>query len=80
MNDTDMPRHMQFVSLEDIYKELDKNFKFEKSDYNTGGPSNYYISKKLDIQSWLLLLLYQIIFVIAAIECEYLALENYICV
>ena len=50
MNDTDMPRHMQFVSLEDIYRELDKNFKFEKSDYNTGGPSNYYMSKKLDIK------------------------------
>ena len=50
MNDTDMPRHMQFVSLEDIYNELDKNFKFEKSDYNTGGPSNYYVSKKLDIK------------------------------
>ena len=50
MNDTDMPRHMQFVSLEDIYKELNKNFKFEKSDYNTGGPSNYYVSKKLDIK------------------------------
>ena len=50
MNDTDMPRHMQFVSLEDIYKELYKNFKFEKSDYNTGGPSNYYVSKKLDIK------------------------------
>ena len=50
MNDTDMPRHMQFVSLEDIYKKLNKNFKFEKSDYNTGGPSNYYMSKKLDIK------------------------------
>ena len=50
MNDTDMPRHMQFVSLENVYKELDKNFKFENSDYNTGGPSNYYISKKLDIK------------------------------
>ena len=31
MNDTDMPRHMQFVNLEDIYKKLHKNFKFEKS-------------------------------------------------
>lgn len=50
MNDTDMPRHMQFVSLEDVYKELNKNFKFKKSDYNTGGPSNYYVSKKLDIK------------------------------
>jgi len=50
MNDTDMPRHMQFVSLEDIYKKLNKNFKFEKSNYNTGGPSNYYVSKKLDIK------------------------------
>ena len=44
MNDTDMPRHMQFVSLENVYKELDKKFKFENSDYNTGGPSNYYVS------------------------------------
>ena len=50
MNDTDMPRHMQFVSLEDIYKKLHKNFNFEKSDYDTGGPSNYYMSKKLDIK------------------------------
>ena len=50
MNDTDMPRHMQFVSLEDVYKKLHQNFKFEKSDYNTGGPSNYYVSKKLDIK------------------------------
>ena len=31
-------------------RELHKNFKFEKSDYNTGGPSNYYMSKKLDIK------------------------------
>ena len=50
MNDTDMPRHMQFVSLENVYKELDKKFKFENSDYNTGGPSNYYVSKKLNIK------------------------------
>ena len=50
MSDTDMPRHMQFVSLEDVYKELNKNFKFEKSNLNTGGPSNYYVSKKLNIK------------------------------
>ena len=50
MNDTDMPRHMQFVSLEDIHKVLHKKFKFEKSNYNTGGPSNYYVSQKLDIK------------------------------
>ena len=25
-------------------------YKFEKSNYNTGGPSNYYVSKKLDIK------------------------------
>ena len=79
MNDTDMPRHMQFVSLEDIYKELHKNFKFEKSDYNTGGPSNYYVSKKLDIKVGFITPLSNN-FVIAAIESGYLALENYICV
>ena len=50
MSDTDMPRHMQFVSLEKIYKELNNLYDFIKSDYKTSGPSNYYISKKLDIK------------------------------
>ena len=50
MSDTDMPRHMQFVSLDKIFKELNNSFNFNKSDYKTGGPSNYFISKKLDIK------------------------------
>ena len=41
MSDTDMPRHMQFVSLDKIYEELDSIYKFNQSDYRTGGPSNY---------------------------------------
>ena len=50
MSDTDMPRHMQFVSLDKIFKELNNSFNFNKSDYKTGGPSNYYVSEKLDIR------------------------------
>jgi len=50
MSDTDMPRHMQFVSLDKIFKDLNKKFNFNKSDYRTGGPSNYYTSKKLNIK------------------------------
>ena len=50
MSDTDMPRHMQFVSLDNVFKELNDTFDFEQSDYKTGGPSNYYVSQKLDIK------------------------------
>ncbi len=50
MSDTDMPRHMQFVSLDKIYNELNNIYKFNKSDYITSGPSNYYTSNKLNIK------------------------------
>ena len=50
MSDTDLPRHMQFVSLDKIFKELNNTFKFNQSNYKTGGPSNYYVSEKLDIK------------------------------
>ena len=50
MSDTDMPRHMQFVSLDKIFTELNDTFNFNKSDYKTGGPSNYYTSEKLNIK------------------------------
>ena len=50
MSDTDMPRHMQFVSLDKIFKDLNHSFNFNQSDYKTGGPSNYYTSSKLDIK------------------------------
>ena len=50
MSDTDMPRHMQFVSLDKVFKELNNTFDFEQSDYKTSGPSNYYVSQKLDIK------------------------------
>ena len=45
-----MPRHMQFVSLDKIYDELDSIYKFNKSDYRTSGPSTYFTSKKLNIK------------------------------
>ena len=50
MSDTDLPRHMQFVSLDKIFKELNNTYNFNQSDYKTGGPSNYYVSEKLDIK------------------------------
>ena len=50
MSDTDMPRHMQFVSLDNLFKDLDTIYSFDKSYYKTGGPSNYYISKYLNIK------------------------------
>ena len=50
MSDTDMPRHMQFVSLDKIFKDLDKTYNFIKSNYKTGGPSNYYTTDKLKIK------------------------------
>ena len=50
MSDTDMPRHMQFVSLDKIYSELNNIYNFNKSNYKTGGPSNYYNSDKLNIK------------------------------
>ena len=46
MSDTDMPRHMQFVSLDKVFKDLN----FNQSEYKTGGPSKYYTSSKLDIK------------------------------
>ncbi|MDC0057734.1 GTP 3',8-cyclase MoaA [Pelagibacteraceae bacterium] len=50
MSDTNMPRHMQFVSLDNIFKGLDNIYNFEKSDHKTGGPSMYYKSKHLNIK------------------------------
>ena len=50
MSDTDIPRYMQFVSLDKIFKELNNLYNFDKSNYRTSGPSNYYTSEKLNIK------------------------------
>tara|TARA_B100001029_G_scaffold174883_1_gene175555 strand:- start:62 stop:967 length:906 start_codon:yes stop_codon:yes gene_type:complete len=50
MSDTEMPRHMQFVSLDNTFKELNDTYSFKQSNYKTGGPSNYYTSEKLKIK------------------------------
>ena len=50
MSDTDIPRYMQFVSLDKKFKELNNVYSFNKSDYRTSGPSNYFISEKLNIK------------------------------
>ena len=48
MNETNMPRHLQFLSLNEVFKKLNKVFELYKIEKNTGGPSRYYNSKKLN--------------------------------
>ncbi len=50
MDDTDMPRNMQFVSLDKIYKKLNKFYNFKESEHKTGGPAKYYIGHNLNIK------------------------------
>ena len=45
MEETDTSRHLQFISLDKIYKELDEKFNFQKTDHKTGGPAIYYSGK-----------------------------------
>ena len=47
MNETSLPRHLQFVPLNDVFDKLNKKFDFFKIEKNTGGPSQYYNSKQL---------------------------------
>tara|TARA_Y100001970_G_scaffold128175_1_gene158273 strand:- start:24154 stop:25059 length:906 start_codon:yes stop_codon:yes gene_type:complete len=49
MNETDSHRYLQFIPLDNLYENLNKKFNFFKIDKNTGGPSKYYKSEKLDI-------------------------------
>ena len=49
MEETDTSRHLQFVPLDKIYKNLDKKFNFMITDKNTGGPAVYYKSHILSI-------------------------------
>ena len=50
MEETDTSRHLQFVPLDKIYKNLNKIFYFKKTEKNTGGPAIYYSSQKLSIK------------------------------
>ena len=47
MEETDVSREYQFVSLTETYNKLDNKYNFIKSDHNTGGPARYFTSKKL---------------------------------
>ena len=47
MEETDTSRHMQFVALDKVYKNLDKKFNFKKLNHNTGGPAMYYGGKNI---------------------------------
>ena len=50
MEETDIGRHMQFVPLDKIYKNLNAKFKFVKNNQNTGGPAVYYTSELISIK------------------------------
>ncbi|MDC3131575.1 GTP 3',8-cyclase MoaA [Pelagibacteraceae bacterium] len=47
MEETDISRDYQFVSLTETFDKLNKIYKFVKSDYKTGGPARYYTSDLL---------------------------------
>ena len=49
MEETDTSRHLQFVPLDEVFNNLNKEFHFNKIDKNTGGPAVYYASKLLSI-------------------------------
>ena len=49
MEDTDYGRHLQFIPLNKVFNDLDKEYNFKKLDKNTGGPAVYYKSDKLSI-------------------------------
>ena len=48
MDETTLDRHLQFVPLDKVFERLNKQYNFYKIDKNTGGPSVYYKSKKLN--------------------------------
>ena len=47
IEETNIPRNLQFVPLDSIYDDLNKVFHFTESNYKTGGPAKYYKSKIL---------------------------------
>ena len=48
MNETDTPRHLQFLSLDNVFNILNDKYNLFKIKRNTGGPSQYYNSNKLN--------------------------------
>ena len=49
MEETDEKRDVQFFPLYEVFEKLNKEYNFYKINKNTGGPSVYYKSKKLNI-------------------------------
>ncbi len=49
MQDTDTERYLQFLPLDEVFKNLNKIYNFEETKNNTGGPARYYKSNKLAI-------------------------------
>ena len=47
MNETEMGRHLQFIPLNKVFDKLNKEYNFFKINKNTGGPSQYFNSKKI---------------------------------
>ena len=47
MEDTNLPRALQFVPLDKIFNQLNKSYNFYSINHKTGGPARYYKSKLL---------------------------------
>ncbi len=47
MEETDISREYQFVSLTEIFNKLDKKYQFKQSNHTTGGPARFYVSDGL---------------------------------
>ena len=47
MEETDVSRDYQFVSLTETFNKLNVKYKFIKTEYTTGGPARYYTSNLL---------------------------------
>ena len=47
MEETDISREYQFISLSDTFEKLNNIYNFKKSKHNTGGPATYYTSHLL---------------------------------
>jgi len=47
MEETDTSRHLQFISLDKVFKKLNEKFNFQKIDHKTGGPAIYYVGKDI---------------------------------
>ena len=47
MEETEIPRYLQFIPLDKVFNKINKIYNFKLSTHKTGGPAKYYESEKL---------------------------------